>query len=109
MEEKKERQLTDMSFIAYLESLLRARKTEDPEKSYTARLFAAGSKRIAKKLGEEAVELALEAEHGEIERFTEEAADLIYHFTILLLSKGLGWEDVIAELMKRHGTLPSQS
>ena len=92
-----------LHFIAYLEDLLRGRKQEDPEKSYTARLFASGSKRIAKKLGEEAVELALEAEHGDNERFTEEAADLVYHLTVLLLSKGLGWEEVINELKKRHG------
>lgn len=92
-----------LHFIAYLEDLLRGRKQEDPEKSYTARLFASGSKRIAKKLGEEAVELALEAEHGDNERFTEEAADLVYHLTVLLLSKGLGWQEVIKELKKRHG------
>jgi len=93
---------TDLAFIAYLEELLRRRRKEDPQKSYTARLFESGIKRIAKKLGEEAVELALEAEHGDSERFTEEAADLVYHFTVLLLSKGLGWTEVIAELKKRH-------
>ncbi len=93
----------ELAFIDYLEKLLRSRKNDDPEKSYTARLFEAGSKRIAKKLGEEAVEVALEAEHGDPERFTEEAADLIYHFTVLLLAKGLGWNEVIAELKKRHG------
>ncbi len=91
-----------LPFIAYLEELLRGRQQEDPEQSYTARLFASGSKRIAKKLGEEAVELALEAEHGDSDRFTEEAADLVYHLTVLLLSKGLGWQEVIAELKKRH-------
>ena len=95
--------LKELAFIDYLEGLLRSRRNEDPEKSYTARLFEAGSKRIAKKLGEEAVEVALEAEHGDPERFTEEAADLIYHFTVLLLAKGLGWSEVLAELRKRHG------
>ncbi len=95
--------LEELAFIDYLEGLLRSRKNEDPEKSYTAKLFEAGPKRIAKKLGEEAVEVALEAEHGDPERFTEEAADLIYHFTVLLLAKGLGWTEVIAELKKRHG------
>ncbi len=95
--------LEELTFIDYLEGLLLSRKNEDPEKSYTAKLFEAGLKRIAKKLGEEAVEVALEAEHGDPERFTEEAADLIYHFTVLLLAKGLGWSEVIAELKKRHG------
>lgn len=99
----KEESKSDLSFIVYLEELLRSRRAGDPEKSYTARLFSEGSKRIAKKLGEEAVELALEAEHGDRERFTEEAADLVYHLTVLLLSKGLGWSEVVAELKKRHG------
>lgn len=101
-ENNKANQVPDLSFLAYLEDLLRRRMGEDPQKSYTARLFESGSKRIAKKLGEEAVELALEAEHGDPERFTEEAADLVYHFTVLLLSKGLGWTEVITELKKRH-------
>lgn len=103
LEEMKEESKSDLSFIVYLEELLRSRRAGDPEKSYTARLFSEGSKRIAKKLGEEAVELALEAEHGDRERFTEEAADLVYHLTVLLLSKGLGWSEVVAELKKRHG------
>lgn len=89
-------------FLAYLENLLSERKHADPEKSYTARLLASGPKRIAKKLGEEAVELALEAEHGEPERFREEAADLVYHLSVLLVSKGVGWNEVLAELEKRH-------
>lgn len=97
-----------LAFLGYLEALLRDRQKADPEKSYTARLFASGPKRIAKKLGEEAVELALEAENGEPERFTEEAADLIYHLSVLLISKGLGWEEVIRELEKRHKPSPDQ-
>lgn len=89
-------------FLAYLENLLSERKHADPEKSYTARLLAGGPKRIAKKLGEEAVELALEAENGEPERFREEAADLVYHLSVLLVSKGVGWKEVLAELERRH-------
>lgn len=92
-----------LAFLDHLETLLRERKNADTEHSYTARLFAAGSKRIAKKMGEEAVELALEAEAGDPARFTEEAADLIYHFTVLLIHKGLGWDEVLLELKKRHG------
>jgi phosphoribosyl-AMP cyclohydrolase / phosphoribosyl-ATP pyrophosphohydrolase len=91
-----------LAFLGFLEQVLRERRLADTEKSYTAKLFAAGPKRIAKKLGEEAFELALEAESGDPERFTEEAADLIYHFTVLLIQKGLGWKEVIAELRKRH-------
>ncbi len=92
----------NMAFLGFLEQVLRERRLADTEKSYTAKLFAAGPKRIAKKLGEEAFELALEAESGDPERFTEEAADLIYHFTVLLIQKGLGWKEVISELRKRH-------
>jgi len=94
---------SELQFLTYLEKILYSRKQADPEKSYTARLFAAGTKRIAKKLGEEAVELVLEAESGEKERFTEEAADLIYHLTVLLIQKGVAWDEVVAELKKRHG------
>jgi phosphoribosyl-AMP cyclohydrolase / phosphoribosyl-ATP pyrophosphohydrolase len=93
---------TTPAFLEYLENLLRGRMNADPEKSYTARLLAAGPKRIAKKLGEEAVELVMEAEAGEPGRFIEEAADLVYHLSVLLVSKGLGWNDIVAELEKRH-------
>lgn len=92
----------DLAFLGFLEQVLRERRLADTEKSYTAKLFAAGPKRIAKKLGEEAFELALEAESGDPVRFTEEAADLIYHFTVLLIQKGLGWKEVISELRTRH-------
>ena len=91
------------AFLNYLESMLRERRHADPEKSYTAKLFNAGIKRIAKKMGEEAVELILESEHGQKEQFTEEAADLVYHLTVLMIQKETGWNDIIAELKKRHG------
>ncbi|MFP4065607.1 MAG: bifunctional phosphoribosyl-AMP cyclohydrolase/phosphoribosyl-ATP diphosphatase HisIE [Bacteroidales bacterium] len=89
-------------FLEELEQLLNNRKNADPSKSYTARLFEAGPKRIAKKLGEEAVELALEAESGDPQRFIEEAADLIYHLNVLLISRDTGWEAVIRELQNRY-------
>ncbi len=91
-------------FLGKLEQLLKERKLSDPQKSYTAQLFAAGTKQIAKKLGEEAVELVLESERGEPQRFIEEAADLVYHLSVLLLSRNMEWEDVIHELQKRHGS-----
>ncbi len=92
----------DLSFLDKLYTLLRERKNACPEKSYTARLFAAGPKQIAKKLGEEAVELILEAENGERKRFTEEAADLVYHLVVLLIAKGLKLSDIVRELEARH-------
>ncbi len=90
------------AFLEELEQLLKSRQAADPSKSYTARLFEAGPKRIAKKLGEEAVELALEAESGDPQRFIEEAADLIYHLNVLLIARDTGWEAVIGELQDRY-------
>ncbi len=103
--EKKEEPWTDAGspgFLLELEELLKSRKSADESESYTARLLQAGNKRIAKKLGEEAVELILEAEHGDRQRFIEEAADLIYHMNVLLIGREMGWKDVIKELEKRH-------
>ncbi len=91
-----------VSFLASLETFLRKRQTADPAESYTARLFAKGIKHIAKKLGEEAVELVLESETGERQRFVEEAADLLYHLDVLLIAKGLGLSDIVDELKSRH-------
>ncbi len=91
-----------LGFLGELERLLEGRKTADPSKSYTAKLFGSGTKRIAKKVGEEAVELILEAENGDQQRFTEEAADLLYHMNVLLIHRGMGWKDVVNELRKRH-------
>ncbi len=91
-----------LAFLLQLEAVLQERFRTLPENSYSASLFAAGPKKIAKKLGEEAVELALEAENGTRERLTEEAADLVYHLGVLLVARGLQWEDVLAELRQRH-------
>jgi phosphoribosyl-ATP pyrophosphohydrolase len=70
--------------------------------SYTASLAEAGSLRVAKKLGEEAVEVALAAVAESPERLTEEAADLIYHLLVLLRLRGLKLENIVSELIKRH-------
>lgn len=93
----------DLNFLKELEVLLDGRRKSDPDSSYTARLLLAGPKRIAKKLGEEAVELILEAENEDKQRFVEEAADLLYHLEVLLLAKGLRLRDVVSELRARHG------
>ncbi len=93
-----------LGFLGELERLLEGRKTADPSKSYTAKLFGSGTKRIAKKVGEEAVELILEAENGDQQRFIEEAADLLYHMNVLLIAREMGWKDVVKELQSRHQT-----
>ena len=89
-------------FLFYLQAYLRQRKEESPEVSYTARLIAKGINKVAQKVGEEAVELVIEAKDNHGELFLNEAADLMYHYIVLLLAKGYGLEDVVEVLRQRH-------
>jgi phosphoribosyl-ATP pyrophosphohydrolase/phosphoribosyl-AMP cyclohydrolase len=82
-----------------LAALIARRRRELPEGSYTTHLFAEGSDKIRKKLGEEAVELILAAERSEL---VYEAADLIYHLLVLLEDAGVGLDEVLAELGRRY-------
>lgn len=93
----------DIRFIGDLETIVRARLDEKNEDSYTARLAAAGTRRIAQKVGEEGVELALAASSGTEQETIDEAADLIYHVIVLLSERGLSLEDVSRRLETRHG------
>ena len=88
--------------IRELEAALRARAILAPDESYTARLLAAGEDEIVKKVGEEAVEIILAAKGQGNARLIEETADLVYHLLVLLLSRGLSWNDVEAELARRR-------
>jgi phosphoribosyl-ATP pyrophosphohydrolase len=92
----------DIRFIGDLETIVRARLDEKNEDSYTARLAAAGTRRIAQKVGEEGVELALAASSGTDQETIDEAADLIYHVIVLLSERGLSLEDVSRRLETRH-------
>lgn len=92
----------DIRFIADLEGIVRSRFDEGGDESYTARLAAAGPKRIAQKVGEEGVELALAAVDGSQQEVIDEAADLVYHLVVLLTEKGLSLEDVARRLETRH-------
>ncbi len=92
----------NLGFIDYLEEVIENRKQASTGQSYTTKLLAAGTKRIAKKVGEEAVELALEAENGTDERLLDEAADLVYHTLVLLSSRNLKFSRVIETLRARH-------
>ena len=92
----------DIRFIADLETIVRSRFDEDAAESYTARLAAAGTRRIAQKVGEEGVELALAATGGTRQETIDEAADLIYHVIVLLNERGLSLEDVSKRLQTRH-------
>jgi phosphoribosyl-ATP pyrophosphohydrolase/phosphoribosyl-AMP cyclohydrolase len=73
-----------------------------PDNSYTANLFRKGINKIAQKVGEEAVELIIEAKDDNNELFLNESADLLYHFLVLLTAKGYRIEDVTAVLAERH-------
>lgn len=89
-------------FFARLEQLIEARKQDDPESSYTASLYASGTKRIAQKVGEEGVEVALAGTVNDREELTNEMADLLYHATVLLRDQSLSWADVLQVLQARH-------
>ncbi len=89
-------------FIHSLNELIARRHREMPEGSYTTRLFIHGVKKIAQKVGEEAVEAAIEAVDGNRSRFTYEAADLMYHYLVLLEQMGISIDDIERELLLRH-------
>jgi phosphoribosyl-ATP pyrophosphohydrolase/phosphoribosyl-AMP cyclohydrolase len=92
----------DISFLLQLEQVIAARKAEGSESSYTAKLFRAGPARIAQKVGEEGVELALASVTDEREKVVSEAADLLYHMLVLLNSRESGLAEVVTELERRH-------
>jgi len=89
-------------FLYQLEQLLAERKTADPESSYTAKLYASGTKRIAQKVGEEGVETALAATVNDRFELTNEASDLVYHLLVLLQDQDLDLTAVIENLRNRH-------
>ncbi len=93
---------TAFGFMAALENTLQARKTADPESSYTAKLYKKGIKRIAQKVGEEGVETALAATVNDLDELKNESADLIYHLTVLLSASDLSLKDAIEVLQQRH-------
>lgn len=89
-------------FLWYLESVIADRKNHPSEKSYTTSLFAKGINKVAQKVGEEAVELVIEAKDDSKELFLGEAADLMFHYLILLQAKGFSLADVVEVLKGRH-------
>lgn len=91
--------------ISRLTVLLEQRKSADPEASYVARLYGKGREKIAQKVGEEAVELAIAAvgAKGDTAAMTSEAADLMFHMMVLLADAGLSLDDVFDELARREG------
>ncbi len=90
------------NFLLYLEKIIQDRKKNPSEKSYTASLFQKGINKVAQKVGEEAVELVIEAKDDNEELFLGEAADLMYHYLVLLAAKEYTLEDVMKVLRQRH-------
>ncbi|MDR0713312.1 MAG: bifunctional phosphoribosyl-AMP cyclohydrolase/phosphoribosyl-ATP diphosphatase HisIE [Bacteroidales bacterium] len=93
-----------IGFINYLQDLIIRRKTEMPENSYTTQLFRSGINKIAQKVGEEAVELVIESKDEDDRLFLNEAADLVYHFLVLLTARNRHMNDVAEILYERHKT-----
>lgn len=89
-------------FIDQLRSIIKDRKNNPTEKSYTASLFAKGINKIAQKVGEEAVEIVIEAKDDNKDLFLGEAADLLFHYLILLEAKGYELDEVMEVLIERH-------
>ncbi len=91
-----------IDFLTELETIIRDRKNNPTDTSYTSSLFAKGINKIAQKVGEEAVELVIEAKDNNEKLFKDEAADLLFHYLILLQAKNFTLNDIINVLKSRH-------
>ncbi|WP_026751984.1 bifunctional phosphoribosyl-AMP cyclohydrolase/phosphoribosyl-ATP diphosphatase HisIE [Sediminibacterium sp. C3] len=89
-------------FLTYLEQIIELRKNGNPEESYVARMFAKGINKIAQKVGEEAVEMVIEAKDDNTDLFLNESADLLFHYLLLLNAKGHNLAEVLQILQSRH-------
>ena len=107
MNNASESSVTDLGFLSQLIGIIHERKQQmhapEAASSYTASLFHEGINKIAQKVGEEAVELIIEAKDSDDERFRNEAADLIFHLLVLLEEKQIPLADVVKVLEARHG------
>lgn len=97
-----ENEASPLLFLSELSNFIEKRHQEMPEVSYTTSLFRDGLNRMAQKVGEEALELVIEATNGTNERLVYEGSDMLYHLIVLLTHKGLRIEDMAAELRERH-------
>jgi phosphoribosyl-ATP pyrophosphohydrolase/phosphoribosyl-AMP cyclohydrolase len=91
-----------VDFLFYLEEIIDLRKQVSPDQSYVARLFEKGINKIAQKVGEEAVEMVIEAKDDNSDLFLNESADLLFHYLLLLNAKGHNLQSVIDILQDRH-------
>ncbi len=94
----------DQDALQRLATTIAARKSADPESSWTAKLLAKGPEKCAEKFGEEAVEAIIEAVKGDRAKLTAEAADVIYHLLVMLAARDVTLQDVMTELERREGT-----
>lgn len=90
------------AFLNYLEAVILDRKNNPTDTSYTASLLARGINKVAQKVGEEAVEVVIEAKDHNKDLFLNESSDLIYHLLVLIVAKNYTLDEVIAVLKKRH-------
>ena len=86
----------------HLTEVIKERRQKSPEESYVARLFSKGINKVAQKVGEEAVEVVIEAKDSDDKLFLNESADLLFHYMMLLEAKGFTLNDVISILKERH-------
>lgn len=89
-------------FLEKLEAIIKDRKDNPSSKSYTSQLFQKGMNKVAQKVGEEAVEVVIEAKDDNDDLFLNESADLLYHYLILLQAKGFTLSDIVKVLEERH-------
>lgn len=92
----------DSGFLRQLELVIGQRRSASPDSSYTASLLASGRQRIAQKVGEEGVELALAGVGDDRDRIVAETADLLYHVLVLLAARDVSLDEVLQELERRH-------
>ncbi|TAG94164.1 MAG: bifunctional phosphoribosyl-AMP cyclohydrolase/phosphoribosyl-ATP diphosphatase HisIE [Bacteroidetes bacterium] len=92
----------ELNFLDKLQNIIKERKNSTNENSYTKKLFEKGINKIAQKVGEEAVEVVIEAKDNNLELFKNECADLLFHYLILLEAKNTSLEDIINVLKERH-------
>jgi len=91
-----------LQFLGHLTEVIKERRQKSPEESYVARLFSKGINKVAQKVGEEAVEVVIEAKDSDDNLFLNESADLLFHYMMLLEAKGFTLNDVISILKERH-------
>ena len=96
-------------FLTYLYDLIKERKETRPEDSYTTYLFDSGLDKILKKVGEETTEMIVASKNPENSEFVSEASDLFYHLMVLLVERGISFDDLLDELKSRHASKPARN